>query len=437
MDGYLPTFGPSYLTFYGSESAETKERKNSNLGVSEKSLNEYHGRILVEINTLTGQTEADAKVVAVGSADVTRVQPQVRTVKHTLFCSFFAANMIAREFKSENVNFEISIGAYGNGLYGMTAPCASKTTAYMPMYDSSTYYCMPWGSMKPCCVIPCSWERYDYRIRASNYLEELGRRLAEESGVISRKIGARDDGGAEIASDIFHLLESTLEAIGDEENLRMPAPGGEDLTQTELDRQLAEVRRKRVLEVQKGLREMRDRRIGVEEAVEQIHAHGKKLRFLARDPQIGIPDLNIWMLVNGNRMAHARLPAKDFFYIPGREEERGKDCGKLIAVHLKWATQKQQKSHGDEIPALIHVKIFLAVDTYRALWENFLDTAKLKYFAETFENQSKTVVGKWIATSKRPPKFSDEEGRHFLPPEVFNSPPGWKFESKEFKVSRL
>lgn len=51
-------------------------------------------------------------------------------------------------------------------------------------------------------------------------------------------------------------------------------------------------------------------------------------------PQNSIPDLIIWMLVDGRREAYVRIPSHEIMYSPG-EDCIGKQCGKTSTYLLK------------------------------------------------------------------------------------------------------
>lgn len=59
----------------------------------------------------------------------------------------------------------------------------------------------------------------------------------------------------------------------------------------------------------------------------------KKINFLLQ-PQHSVPDVFIWMISNGKRIAYARVPSKDILY-SSIDEERGKDCGKVKTIFLR------------------------------------------------------------------------------------------------------
>lgn len=54
----------------------------------------------------------------------------------------------------------------------------------------------------------------------------------------------------------------------------------------------------------------------------------------SHQPQHSVPDVFIWMISNGKRIAYARVPSKDILYSAIREET-GKDCGKVKTIFLR------------------------------------------------------------------------------------------------------
>lgn len=55
---------------------------------------------------------------------------------------------------------------------------------------------------------------------------------------------------------------------------------------------------------------------------------------MSLQPQHSVPDVFIWMISNGKRIAYARIPSKDILY-SSIDEEKGKDCGKVKTIFLR------------------------------------------------------------------------------------------------------
>ena len=59
-----------------------------------------------------------------------------------------------------------------------------------------------------------------------------------------------------------------------------------------------------------------------------------RLHHLVQEPQHALPDVFMWMIRSNKRVAYQRIPARDIMYSMV-EEERGKDCAKMMTLFLK------------------------------------------------------------------------------------------------------
>uniref|UniRef100_A0A7N8YL02 Otoferlin n=1 Tax=Mastacembelus armatus TaxID=205130 RepID=A0A7N8YL02_9TELE len=91
----------------------------------------------------------------------------------------------------------------------------------------------------------------------------------------------------------------------------------------------------------------------------------KLATFFLPQPQHSVPDVFIWMISNGKRIAYAHVPSKDILY-SSVDEERGKDCGKIpgkkgfgpagwtvqskIEIYLWLGLNKQRKDYLSGLP---------------------------------------------------------------------------------------
>ncbi|KAF3700952.1 Otoferlin Fer-1-like protein 2 [Channa argus] len=89
-----------------------------------------------------------------------------------------------------------------------------------------------------------------------------------------------------------------------------------------------------------------------------------KLRFLADDPQHSVPDVFIWMISNGKRIAYARVPSKDILY-SSIDEERGKDCNKVKTIFLRIPGKKGFGPAGWTVQAKLEVYLWLGLNRQR------------------------------------------------------------------------
>ena len=63
--------------------------------------------------------------------------------------------------------------------------------------------------------------------------------------------------------------------------------------------------------------------------------------FFILQPQHGLPDVFVWMISGGKRIAYGRIPAANVLYSP-RELEKGLNCGRVQTVFLKVIRQNME-----------------------------------------------------------------------------------------------
>ena len=117
------------------------------------------------------------------------VQPFLRRRKYKLYGAFFSATMIHPI--DSPIEFEISIGNYGNKLDNNTPAQSSTTSPSNPLYDGKTYHYLPWFEQKPCVVVDSQWEDCSYRIISMNILLNVAEKLVWGYG----NIGSYGNGG--------------------------------------------------------------------------------------------------------------------------------------------------------------------------------------------------------------------------------------------------
>lgn len=93
---------------------------------------------------------------------------------------------------------------------------------------------------------------------------------------------------------------------------------------------------------------------------ESIRSIAMVLFFL--QPQHSVPDVFIWMISNGKRIAYARVPSKDILFST-IDEERGKDCGKVKTIFLRVSLPEHTAAHPviRQIPFTINYVLLVVV----------------------------------------------------------------------------
>uniref|UniRef100_A0A8C6MM89 Otoferlin n=1 Tax=Nothobranchius furzeri TaxID=105023 RepID=A0A8C6MM89_NOTFU len=77
-----------------------------------------------------------------------------------------------------------------------------------------------------------------------------------------------------------------------------------------------------------------------------------------------VPDIFIWMLTNGKRVAYARVPSKDILY-SSVDEEKGKDCGKVKTIFLRIPGKKGFGPAGWTVQSKIEIYLWLGLNRQR------------------------------------------------------------------------
>ncbi|WAR21900.1 MYOF-like protein [Mya arenaria] len=371
--GFLPTFGPCFVNFYGSPrefSELPDEYEDLNKGKGEGVA--FRGRALVELKTIGGELP-EVPVDDIGSEDVLKIQKFMRKRKYKLHAAFFNATMVSAI--DAPVEFEVSQGNYGNKLDDYIAPCASSTQPTNAVFDGSNYYFLPWGGTKPCVDVEAHWEDVSWRLETLNLFE--GIIAALEENIEEVRVGIK----AKLPTpELAQLLISALDQLVEDTKKPLPKPQTGTHLATELDNLLSEYR---LIELE-SLREMatnlRENATDVSEALSEAENFIQILKNIAVEPQNSMPDVIIWMISGEKRIAYFRIPAHTLLYSKN-PLYCGKNCGKMQSIQLQ------------------------------------------------YENQV-SILGNW--TNRGPlmsrPKFSDSQGKVKLYKEKFEPPPGWRWE---------
>uniref|UniRef100_A0A8C4XTP5 Dysferlin n=1 Tax=Falco tinnunculus TaxID=100819 RepID=A0A8C4XTP5_FALTI len=396
--GFLPTFGPCYINLYGSPREFTgfpDPYETLNLGKGEGVA--YRGRILVELETKLVE-HVEQKVEDISVDDILRVEKYLRRRKYSLFAAFYSATML--QDVDDAIQFEVSIGNYGNKFDNTCLPLASTTQYSRAVFDGCQYYYLPWGNVKPVVVLSSYWEDISYRTDAQNLLHHAADRLV--SATVARSI-------------VYLLYASCLGGQGEDRGHLQPAS-------THLDQSMYRFRSANLEEIVKAALKFKHEDSSLLAALEQAEDWLSRLKAMAEEPQNSLPDIVIWMLQGDKRVAYARVPAHEVLFSRNISSCCGKNCGKLQTIFLKYP---QEEAMGPRIPAQIRVQLWFGLSVDEKEFNQYAE-GKLSVFAETYENQTKlALVGNWGTTGLTYPKYSDVTGKIKLPKDSFRPSAGW------------
>ncbi|XP_077954184.1 dysferlin isoform X12 [Gasterosteus aculeatus] len=410
--GFLPTFGPCFVNLYGSArefTAFNDPHEALNLGKGEGVA--YRGRVLLELTTkLTDKPEQ--KTEDIPSDDLLVVEKFLRKRKFSLFVAFYSATHL--QDVDDAVQFEVSVGNYGNKFDYTCLPLASTTQFSRAVFDGCHYYYLPWGNVKPVVVLSSEWEDIRPRIEALNMLLAIIERLEAHLQRVQLEVKA---GGEleEVELRVVELLDQVISDCSEE----LPSIDQWQCA-TSLDRSLRHVRSLHLQQIVAAAQALKyGDATELSTVLEQAEDWAGRLRTIAEEPQNSLPDIVIWMLQGDRRVAYYRIPAHTVIF---SQQHCGKHCGQLQTVFLK----NPQSSGGEaKLPGQLRVKVWFGLAADVKHFNQYAE-GKLSVFAETYENQTRlALVGSWGTTGLTYPKFSDLTGRVKLPKESFKPSPGW------------
>ncbi|XP_066574431.1 dysferlin isoform X3 [Amia ocellicauda] len=417
--GFLPTFGPCYVNLYGSPREFTTfsdPYEDLNFGKGEGVA--YRGRVLLELKTQLVE-HVEHKVEDIPPDDLLVVEKFMRKRKYCLCAAFYSATLL--QDVDDAIQFEVSIGNYGNKFDNTCLPLASTTQYSRAVFDGCHYYFLPWGNVKPVVVLSSEWEDIMPRIDALNIMLHIVERLKHnlEQVQLDLKSGTSIEAvDVKVASLLEDLASDCSQTLPDLQSWPCATP---------LDKAKYHLRQTNLSQIKQAALSLRDGTSTELSAVlEQAEDWLLRLRSLAEEPQNSLPDIVIWMLQGDRRLAYYRIPAHEVIY---SRTQCGKNCGELQSIFMKYPQNAQSNF---KLPAQLRLRVWFGLSTDSKEFNKFAE-GKLSVFAETYENQTKlALVGNWGTTGLTYPKFTDVTGKIKLPKESFRASPGWAWSGDWF-----
>uniref|UniRef100_A0A8C5CU23 Myoferlin-like n=1 Tax=Gadus morhua TaxID=8049 RepID=A0A8C5CU23_GADMO len=398
--GFLPAFGPCYINLYGSPREFTglpDPYADLNYGKGEGVA--YRGRVLVQLSTQL-EGKADKAVDDISSDHILVTQKYQRRRKYCLCAVFHNASMI--HDPGEPIQFEVSIGNYGNKLDNTCKPFASTTQYSCAVFDGNHYYYLPWAATKPVVVVNSFWEDISHRLDTINIILFITRHLVRKQSL-----------------PIFYTLRI------------IPYPLPELVGQphlTSLDLQLKKLRDSAMATIRGAAGQMREDTKQIRDCVADIEGWVEKLTQLAEEPQNSMPDVFIWMLRGEKRVAYSRVPAHQVLFSRHSEQACGQFCGNTQTIFMQYPMDKNK---GLKVPVQIRVNMWLGLSSEEMKFNSFSE-GTFSVFAELYENQAE-LFGKWGTTGLVGRyNYSDVTGKMKLKQQYFLPPRGWEWEEEWF-----
>uniref|UniRef100_A0A672ZSG3 Otoferlin n=1 Tax=Sphaeramia orbicularis TaxID=375764 RepID=A0A672ZSG3_9TELE len=330
--GFLPTLGPAWVNMYGSTRTYTlmDEYQELNEGLGEGVS--FRARMLISLGVeildpsspdITSSTEVQVE----GIPNISEVGFKRKNMgemdmieEFFLFGSFLEATMIDRKIGDKPINFEVTIGYYGNEIDGVIKPktkgkkgdgdeeetelihnsseeemdddgdlaSVATTPPMKPVITDRNYFHLPYFERKPCIYIKSWWQDQRRRLYNANIIDNVADKLVVQTLTLTEQL---------FFSQFLSLANKDQNQSG----------------RTKLDRERLKLCISEVVCVQ----------------IDFCYL----LMFLCLGTSF-VPDVFIWMISNGKRIAYARVPSKDILY-SSIDEERGKECGKVKTIFLR------------------------------------------------------------------------------------------------------
>ncbi|KAJ8922150.1 hypothetical protein NQ315_004085 [Exocentrus adspersus] len=345
-EGFLPTFGPTYLYMYF----------NHNLGG-------FAGKILVSMDTeLHDILPTDCKTTGTLVQSIPAIIEEQRFEDVILFGMIFGATAISKSCFDRVVSFRMT---FGNTLIQKNADAGencimNSTNSMKPKKFSKEYYYLPVENEKPSLVITKNLPSCKKRMYNSNMLFKITKELVSilqkgidavlklnpQSGTLKffalrfvlQKLKIKsiqeqfESRGYRLScGEIYDIVIDTLYFI------RSSARKYIDIVEeysfengTKLDRERQKMCLKEMTSILDRVTKMCANR-AKKETLGKIQTLCNRIEALVFDIQDCWPDIHLWMIFGSRKVAFCQIPAREILYSP-IDEEKGEYCGKMRTI---------------------------------------------------------------------------------------------------------
>ncbi|XP_050073057.1 otoferlin-like [Anopheles maculipalpis] len=375
--GFLPTYGPSFVHLYGSTRDYNLLDQHSNLNTGLGEGVSYRARLLIAIRTeITDNVElfTDKNVEVEPTLPICE-SSYCKTDGFFLYATVLEASMLDKKVCDRSVYFELSMGNAGNSLDGHNEsattnmdddddPVSIDTTAYnsttsacKPISHDKNHYYLPYWDYKPCMDVRAWFPDLRRRMYNSNMIAKISERL--EVGLAETNLLLEDeDPTAEVK--LRGVLEEVASSCNKYVTITKGALVGPGTGKTKLDKERLKLCQRELESIGNMARNLRAlvTKSSMRERYRTAQSYLARLRFLVEDPQHALPDVFVWMIANGKRVAYHRLDARDLLYST-IEEETGIHCGKVQTVFLKLPGRQAEGPAGWHVRAKLSIYLWL------------------------------------------------------------------------------
>uniref|UniRef100_A0A8D2EXC8 Fer-1 like family member 5 n=1 Tax=Theropithecus gelada TaxID=9565 RepID=A0A8D2EXC8_THEGE len=322
---------------------------------------------------------------------------------------------------SLSLNQISSTGEEIEGAYSGFLPCfgpsfltlhgGKKAPFRIQEEGANIYHYVPWYNIKPVVAVTSNWEDVSFRMNCLNLLHFTRDRLKANLDTLKSTRNPKDPA---LLCQWEKLLRELVE------DCKRPLPCMTDQPKaTNLDRKRWQLRSLLLQELAQKAKQAMPRDM-VATAEDWLY----RLNAVLPEPQMGLPDVMIWLVAKEQRVAYAQVPAHSVLFSRAGALHSGRLCGKIQTLPLQYPEGEGQK---DVLPAHLRVCMWLGnVTDSKDL--QLLCQGDMAVYAETYENQAK-YKDQWGQQGLyRCPNFSDVMGNKTLPMMDFQPPLGWHWQ---------
>ncbi|XP_069958116.1 myoferlin isoform X4 [Cherax quadricarinatus] len=426
-NGYLPTFGPSWVSVYGArrewELLDSNDAEKMNEGSEEGCA--YRGRALLALHTQVG-SYPPSPTTALDNEEFNRIMRYRGTRKFILKCQISGAWHL--EDAGKPLEVEVSIGNFGNKLENTMMPSPSSTHPSNPVFDGCKYYFLPWSGAEPFVTVHCDYEDVTHRLHCVNHITAIIMTVKKNLHSLKSLLRGRrykQEEDKEVEDCIQTALSNLVSAC----NMALPEVDPVRHTETSLDRHLRDRRRLELDQMKTTV--LKVDTSDPQQVVVELESALDTLEVLAQEPQSSIPDVFLWMMSGTKRLAYVRIPAHSVLFAH-EPTSQGTLAGKFHTYTLRKPEDETKWGVG----GVLRASVWLGREEEGRDWWQAHQDLQLTVYAESYENQVISVPGsgKWVDSGvlMTRPKFSDADGRLSLPLESITFSDGWTFQGDWF-----
>lgn len=398
--GLVSLFGPSWIHLYGS-SREYDRWAYINEGFAEG--NSYRGKLLVSV-VCSSINKNDMKE-STKVSKTTDVAFTVTPIKKQflLYSTIYDVSLIDRSLAEKPVMFEITMASndpavpeaqvdFNSNINNPKQPllvstdcpkmCRKFTKAYVSKISGTRKFChLDIGTEKPSLHCTFSHMENTYRAYQATMLQKIFYFLEDQKlEMKGKREGFKVDKLRlqKVKNSLDHHFNFIIAAIKTCLNKNNEV--------NDLDKRIMRYRLDKFKLLNKKMYAIMEKVNDVVSLIEAYTTLEKEMATLMNDPQHSLPDVIIWMISGGKRMAYARIPAMEILHCDD-DFKSGVNCGILQTVFLRSPSHSSADRYEKSIQAKMEIRMWLGYCPNNDEDQIYLTNAPRGYSLPSHEKQ--------------------------------------------------